>query len=331
MLKANEKVAIINITSFGREYPEHLFELQEKIGHVEKMSLPAEISGSDLAKKLKGFQYIILGNYPTFDKDFFENNSDVKLIARQGLGFNNIDLIESKKHGVYVTCVPSRIEVNSVAEQTISLLCAVAKNIVKSDYKVHHKEWNINRQEIVGFQLFGNTTGIIGCGNIGQRVAQIMKEGFQNKILAYDPFLPKEIAEQNSIELVDLDTLLEKSDYICLHANLTEENYHMISDKELNKMKSNAILINTSRGALVDEKAVLSAVNTKKIFGYGADVVEYEPIQADSPLLKSKNIVITPHSATYNLTSIKNMNRKVMEDVYLVSIGERPINIVNDL
>lgn len=326
-----EKVAIVNITSFGREFPEHLIELKDKVGYVEKMSIPVETTGIDLAKRLKEFDYVILGNYPKFDKDFFENNSSVKLIARQGLGFNNVDLDEAKKHGVYVTCVPSKTEVNAVAEQAISLLCAVAKNVVKADTKVHNNEWNVNRQEIVGFQFFERTTGVIGCGNIGRRFSQIMKEGFHNRVLGYDPYLPKEVADEYGIELVDLDTLLENSDFISLHANLTEENYHMISYEQIGKMKESTILVNTSRGALVDEKAIYDAIEQKRMYGYGADVVEHEPIQSDSPLLNSKNIVITPHSATYNLTSMKAMNRKVMEDVYLVSKGEKPVNIVNGL
>lgn len=326
-----EKVAIVNITSFGREFPEHLIELKDKIGYVEKMSIPVEVTGIELANKLKGFKYVILGNYPTFDQSFFEHNSEVKLIARQGLGFNNIDLKEAKKHHVYVTCVPSKTEANAVAEQAVSLLCAVAKNIPKADRKVHKNEWNVNRQEIVGFQFFDRTTGIIGCGNIGRRFAQIMKDGFHNKILAYDPYLPKSIADEYGIELVDLDTLLNRSDFISLHANLTEENYHMISYEQINKTKKSAILINTSRGALIDEQAIYDAVENNKIYGYGADVTEHEPIESFSPLLKSNNIVITPHSATYNLTSMKAMNRKVMEDVYLVSKGEKPINIVNGL
>ena len=158
-----------------------------------------------------------------------------------------------------------------------------------------------------------------------------MKDGFHNKILAYDPYLPKSIADEYGIELVDLDTLLNRSDFISLHANLTEENYHMISYEQINKMKKSAILINTSRGALIDEQAIYDAVENNKIYGYGADVTEHEPIESFSPLLKSNNIVITPHSATYNLTSMKAMNRKVMEDVYLVSKGEKPINIVNEL
>lgn len=326
-----KKTAVINITSFGREFPEHLQELEERVGPVDKMLLRADMDGKALAQQLKGYTYVLLGNYPTFDEEFFSRNTDVKLIARHGIGFNNVDLDSSRKHGVYVTHIQNYVELDAVAEQAAALLMAVSKNVVIANQKVHQGDWNKDRQEIMGFQLRGKTCGVIGCGHIGTRFATIMKYGFQNRILAYDPYADRESVMAEGIQLCDMDTLLRESDFISLHANLSEDSKHLINAQALAKMKDNAILINTGRGGLVDETALLCALQSGKLFGYGADVAAQEPMTADNPLLTCERVTITPHSAIYNYTCMKNMNRKVMEDIYCMQRGERPVEIINGL
>lgn len=326
-----ERIAIVNVKSFGREFPEFLSELEEKVGPVQKFMFPQDESPTKLAEALQGYQYVILGNAPTFSRAFFEQNHDVKLIARHGLGFNNVDLEAAREHGVYVTKEENIIEQDAVAEQAVALLNAVAKNVVKANDMVHHGEWGVRRERLVGFQLREMTTGIIGYGNIGRRFGEIMKYGYKNKILAYDPFLSEEAAKEAGVTLCSLEELLAQSDFISLHANLTEESRHLINEKTIAYMKPTAVLINAARGELVDEKAVAKAIREKRIFGYGADVAAYEPIEEDNELLKLDHVVITPHVAVYNLTCTRNMNRKVMEDIYLVAKGERPNVIVNGL
>lgn len=306
-------------------------ELQDRVGPVDKMLIDADTDGETLASLLKGYTYVLLGNYPMFDEEFFSRNNDVKLIARHGIGFNNVDLESSRRHGVYVTHIQNYVELDAVAEQAASLLMAVSKNIVKADRKVHRGEWNIDRQEIMGFQLLNATTGIIGCGHIGTRFAQIMKHGFANRILAYDPYADKEKLAAEGITLCDLDTLLAEADFISLHANLSASCEHIINEETLAKMKKTAILINTARGPLVDETALLKALDEGRLFGYGADVAYHEPMSADDPLLQCDKAIITPHSAIYNYTCMKNMNRKVMEDIYCMERGEHPIEIINGL
>lgn len=326
-----EKVAIVNVNSFGREFPEFLEELKEKVGDVKKFMFPSSISGEELAKALEGYHYVILGNDPTFDKEFFKHNHDVKLIARHGLGFNNVDLEAAKEKGVYVTKEENIIEQDAVAEQAVALLNTVAKNVVKANAKVHNNAWRKDRQELMGFQLRDMTTGIIGYGNIGFRFGEIMQYGYNNRILAYDPYLSNEKADELGVVKCDLDTLFKESDFISLHANLTDDSKHIVNADSFSKMKSTAILINAARGALVDETALINALKEKQIFGYGADVAMHEPIEEDNELLTFDNVVITPHVAVYNLTCTKNMNRKVMEDIYLVQEGKKPKGIVNGL
>ncbi|MDB7989879.1 NAD(P)-dependent oxidoreductase [Faecalicoccus pleomorphus] len=326
-----EKVAIVNAKSFGREFPEFLDELKEKVGYVEKFIFSQDASQQELIDKLKDFHYIILGNDPTFKEEFFENCPDLKLIARHGLGFNNVDLEAAKKHNVYVTKEENIIEQDAVAEHAVSLLNVLAKNINIANQMVHQGEWGVRRERLMGYQIRGKVTGVIGYGNIGRRFGEIMKYGYKNRILAYDPYLPSEKAEEYGIELVSLDELLANSDFISMHCNLTDENKKMINQDTLKKVKKGAILINCARGALVDDEAVLETVESRDLFGYGADVCSQEPIHPDNPLLNHDHIVLTPHVSVYNLTCTENMNRKVMEDIYLVMEGKKPNVIVNGL
>lgn len=325
------KVAIVNVNSFGREFPEFIAELEEKVGPVKKFSFPGDVSNLILAKELEGYTYVILGTNPTFGKEFFENNHDVKLLARHGLGYNNVDLEAAKAHNVYVTREDNIIEKDAVAEQAVALLNAVGKKLVVADKMTHNKEWAVRRERLVGFQIRDMTTGIIGFGNIGQRVGEILRLGYDNKILAYDPFMPKEKIEELGATPCDLDTLLKEADFISLHANLTPGSNAIITAEKFALMKPTAILINTARGPLVDEAALIQALKDDQIFGYGADVATHEPIENDNELLNFENAVITPHVAVYNLVCTRNMNRKVMEDMYLMEAGEKPRVIVNGL
>lgn len=325
------KVAIVNVNSFAKRYPQHIKELEDKLGHVQRFSVDEKTSAQDLAALLKGFEYIILGTTPRVPKAFFDLQKDVKLITRHGIGFNHIDLAAAKENKVYVTKMLGEIERDSVAEQAISLLCSVTKNLNTADQMVRNKEWKINRERLMGYQLSGKTTGIIGYGNIGHRFGEIMKFGFQNRILICDPKVTQSQVLAAGVELVSLDELLTQSDFISLHANLTKENTHLINENALNKMKTSAILINTARGDLIDEKALFTALTQHKIFGFGTDVFSSEPIENDNPLLNCDHTVFSPHVGVYNETCLFNMDRKVMNDIYLVSQGNKPVEIVNGL
>lgn len=327
----NKKIAVINITSFGREFPQHIAELEKEVGPVEKMLLAADMEGTELADRLNGFTYVLLGNYPQFSEAFFEHNKTVKLIARHGIGYNNIDLQAARKAGVIVTKMPNIIEVDAVAEQAVALLVALAKKLSTAQKMVLAGEWNTGRERIVGHQLRHAVTGVIGLGNIGKRFAEIMKQGFQNEILVCDPFVsPEEIATLG-YQQCSLEELLEKADFISLHVNLTPSTYHLIHKENIALIKQGAILINTARGDVVDEEALIAHFSKTPTFAYGADVMSEEPAVKQHPLLAFSNVLVTPHAAIYNLTCMKQMNRKVMEDIYMAERGQRPAEILDEL
>lgn len=327
----SHKTVVMNVSSFGRDFPEIVTFLKEKVGPVEFVRFDANAKAEELAEATKGATYIILGTWPTLDAKFFELNTTVKLVARHGLGYNNVDIKAAKEHGVFVTKEYKINEQDAVAEQAAALLLESAKRLDISNEKVHDGTWLKDRGRMMGLQVRGRTTGIIGFGNIGRRFGDIMKHGFNNRLLAYDPFVEEKEVNYYGAEKVSLDYLLANSDFISLHCNLTEDNHELINKDAIAKMKDGALLVNCARGRLVDENAIAEAIKSGKLFGYAADVFVNEPVNEDNPLLKLDHVVASPHSGVYNLTCTRMMNDKVIQDIMLMEEGKRPNEIVNGL
>lgn len=323
------KIAILNVNSFGRFFPEHIEELEEKIGSVTRYSVDEDINGKDLAELVGTFDYIVMGTTPRLDREFFENQTHVKLISRHGIGFNHIDLEAARERGIYVCKELGEIERDAVAEQAVSLLLSGSKRLVTADAMVRSDEWKIRRDRLLGVQVSEKVTGVIGLGNIGSRFAEIMKYGFKNRVLVYDPNVSPEVIKKQGYEAMALDDLLEQSDFVSLHCNLNESNVHMINERTLSLMKPTSVLVNTARGGLIHEPSLYNALALNKISFFGTDVMTDEPVPVGHPLLELENTVFTPHVGVYNERCIQNMDRKVMEDIYLVHKGKSPVEIVN--
>lgn len=321
------KIAIVNSSSFGKHFPEHIERLK-KLGEVERYNFPENIDGKTLAKELMGFSIIIASVKPYYNKEFFEYKDKTILITRHGIGYDNIDLKSAVEKKVIVTKVPGDVEREAVAETAIALLMAVMRKIRSASLKVKEGKWK-ERAEFIGWEIKGKTVGIIGLGNIGSRVGEILKNGFNAKVIAYDPNLSEDEIRKRRAKPVSLEKLLKSSDIISLNASLTPENYHMLSFKEFSLMKNGVFIVNTARGELVDEKALISALESGKVAGVGMDVVEGEPIDENHPLLKFENVIITPHISAYTYESLKSMGDKVVSDVEKVLKGEIPDEVVN--
>lgn len=326
-----EKIAILNVNSFARHFSEHIAELESKIGPIKRFMVSPNIDSSDLAELVGNYEYIIMGTSPRLDKEFFELQTSIKLITRHGIGYNHIDIEAARDKGIYVCKERGDIERDAVAEQALSLLTACAKRIVIANEKVHNATWNVEREQLMGVQIRNKITGIVGFGNIGSRFAEIMKYGFLNDILVYDPYVDDEVIYKLGYTPVSLDLLLEKSDFVSLHCNLNESNKHIINKSTIDMMKPTSILINTARGALICEEDLVNALKEKKIAYFGADVMTYEPVESDHPILELENAIITPHVGVYNEICIYNMDQKVIEDIYRVHRGDKPLEIVNGM
>ena len=321
------KIAVVNSSSFGRIFPEHLEKLKE-FGTVERFDLPPDSKGKRLAEVLKGFQVIIASVTPFYDREFFENQDDVVLITRHGIGYNNIDVDAATDKGVLITRVPGEVEREAMAEHTITLMLTVMRRIVPAFSDVKGSKWR-DRARHVGFELRGKTVGVIGIGNIGSRVAEILKTGFSVNVLAYDPKLSEDDIRRRGAVPVPLEELLRKSDVITLHAPLTDETHHMIGEREFELMKEGVVIVNTARGELIDTNALMRALEKGKVFGVGMDVVEDEPIDGDHPLLKFENVVVVPHIGAYTFECLKGMGDKVVSDVEKIATGEIPGEVIN--
>ena len=214
----------------------------------------------------------------------------LKIISKQGVGYDNIDVAAAKRHGIPVVRTPG-VNREAVAEMALGLALAVGRRIAELDRRIRALE-KMDRTRILGVEMWGKTVGIVGVGNIGSRVAHKWKSAFETKLIGYDPHRKIDFEQAEK-----LDDLLRKADLVTLHVPLSDETKHMIGKRELALMKPSAILINTCRGGVVDEAALYEALKEGKLFGAGIDVWQVETPRVDSRLLELPNVVCTPHAA----------------------------------
>jgi len=321
------RTAIVNSRTFLVKFPD-LEEKLSRLTEVIRLQVPKDIEGKELAKELKGYQFVVASVTPYYSREFFEENEDVILIARHGIGVDNIDLNAATEYGVIVTRVPGYREREAVAELTIALMLSVIRRICSGYEAVRRGRWG-ERGKLVGFELKGKTIGIIGLGNIGSRVAEILSKGFNAKVIAFDPYVDRETAFKYGAELVGFERLLRESDIITLHCPLTQETYHLLNDEAFRKMKRGIILINAARGELIDTEALIKALREGIVAGVGLDVVEREPIGADHPLLEFENVVIVPHIGANTLEGLRGMDESCVNAIIDVINGKVPEGIVN--
>ena len=316
------KIAVVNSSSFGKIFPEHIKRLK-KIGTVDYFQISNEIQGKELAKMLNGYNIIIASVTPFFNKEFFDYKDELLLITRHGIGYNNIDIEAAKEHDTVITIVPALVERDAVAENNITNLLAVLRKTTEASNRVKADGWE-DRSEFVGHTLFNKTVGVIGVGNTGSCVVEIVRNGFRCNVLGYDPYKSDLELKTYGARKVELDELLISSDIICLCANLTEENYHMISKREIKKMKDGVYISNSARGALLDENAVVEGLKSGKIAGFATDVLEEEPGRKSHQYLSFNNVVMTPHTSAYTIECLEQMGNKCVTDIEKIVKGVLP-------
>lgn len=246
-----------------------------------------------------------------------------RIIARYGVGFDNVDLEAATEYGIMVANVPDYC-IDEVASHAIALLMACARKVVLVNNAVKSGVWTYAVAEPI-YRLTGQTLGIVGLGRIGSAAAK-KGLGLGFRVLAYDPYV---FETDLDVKFVDFDTLLGTSDFVSLHTPLTDETRHMMGEAEFKKMKRSAFLINTARGPVVDEVALYKALKTGEIAGAGLDVTEKEPPDQDNPILKLDNLVITAHTAWYSDDSRMQLQRETTRAVAAVLRGGKPRSLVN--
>ena len=252
----------------------------------------------------------------------------LKSVSNVAVGFDNVDVAAATSHKVMVTNTPGVLD-DSTADFAFTLLMATARRIVEADSFTRSgrfRGWAIDM--MLGQDIFGATLGIVGVGRIGRGVAHRAK-GFNMRVLYYDPQpLPREAEEQLGATRVDLGRLIAESDFISIHVPLTQETHHLFSTQQFNQMKRNAVLVNTSRGPVVDEAALVEALKGRKLAGAGLDVYEREPA-VHPGLTPMPNVVLAPHIASATVRTRSEMSAMAARNMATAVRGGRPPNLVN--
>jgi glyoxylate reductase len=262
------------------------------------------------------------------DAELMNRARKLRVISNCAVGFDNIDVQEATKRGIIVSNTPG-VLTDTTADFAFALLMAAARRVVEGDRVVRAGKWKTwGPMILLGQDVHGATLGIIGLGRIGSAMAKRAK-GFGMRILYSDVVRNKQAEEELGIEYVNIDTLFTRSDFITIHTTLTPETHHLIDQKQFEKMKRTAVLVNTSRGPIVDNMALYDALRSGKIAYAALDVTEPEPIPADHPLLTLDNVIVVPHIASASVATRTKMGLMASDNLIAGLKGEMPPNPVN--
>jgi phosphoglycerate dehydrogenase-like enzyme len=277
---------------------------------------PNQLNEEETLRALAGVSASLAGSEP-YTARVLAAHPQLKVIARVGVGYDAVDLEAATRAGVAVTITPGTNQ-GSVAEHTFALMLALTKDLVAQHLGVKAGGWPRG----TNLPLRGKTMGLAGLGRIGKAVAT-RALGFEMEVIAHDPFPDAAWAAAHRVALVSLERLLEESDFLSLHMPALPETAHLINARTLARMKPTAFLLNTSRGAVIDERALYDALKAKRLAGAGLDVFEEEP-PGRTPLAELDNVVLTPHAAGTDVQSRDDMARSAAEAIVSLSRGEWP-------
>ncbi len=323
-----KKPVILNFVSGGpaRFFSEDFYTKYE----VRPSPHKARMSKEELISIIGDVDATIAGVEP-YTKEVYDAALRLKLIARYGVGYDNVDVAEATKHGVFVTTLPG-INAETVAEHTLAFILAATRDIVNMARETKPNTWHIISKkyysEKTPFELHGKTLGILGLGAIGSTVAKLCAP-FKMKMLAFDPYITPEKAKAIGVELTSLETLLKESDILTIHAPLTNETRHIIGERELKLMKRTSILVNASRGPLIDEHALYKALKEGWISAAALDVLEKEPPEIDNPLFTLDNVIITPHVAGSSIENFMRCDAMIEQQIAEALAGKVPTFALN--
>jgi len=263
------------------------------------------------------------------DAEVFDAAPKLKIVAQMAVGFDNIDVVEATKRGIYVTNTPG-VLTETTADFAWTLLMAVARRVAEADKYVRKGQWKVGWHPMMmqGRDIYGATLGIVGLGRIGCAIAMRAK-GFNMKVLYYDVIRRPDFEKRYDIVFTELDEIFKTADFITINTPYTKETHHLLDEKKLKSMKKTAYLINNARGPIVDEKALYKALKEGWIAGAGLDVFEEEPTPVTNPLLKLDNVVVAPHISSASYETRSKMAEMVAENLIAYFDGKTPPNLVN--
>ena len=316
------KKLLISARSFGKNDPAHVPTLEDAGFVVHECRETVDMDKAYLAEILPDIETWVVNAYP-IDDALLAKCPNLRLIIKHGIGVDNIDIGAATKRGVIVMNTP-KVNPLPVADLSMTLLMCLTRRIVEAHQCVVSGDW----KQFLGTGVYGKYLGILGLGQIGLAVAD-RAAGFGMKILGYDPYAGDRVkAQRDDIKVVEFQELLSKADFVSLNLPLSDETRGLIGKDALRQMKPTAMLVNTSRGKIVDEAATYEALVDKRIAGYAADVFEKEP-PTDSPLLALPNVLLTPHIGWYTQDHMRSLGDQVIASVLSIYEGEAPDTILN--
>lgn len=248
-------------------------------------------------------------------------------IGRCGVGYDNVDLDACTEKDIAVFITPTAVA-RPVAESIVLFVLALSHNLVMKDRMVRLGQWTESTRQL-GTEPRGRVVGTIGLGNIASEVVRLLRPFGPAQFLAFDPYVTAGRAQQLGVELTSLDDLLRRADFILVNCALTAETRGLVGEHQLSLMKPTAMIINTARGPIIDQRALIQALEGRRIRGAALDVYETEPLQGDSPLLRLDNVILTSHSIAWTQELFRDMGRMDCEGVISIWRGERPRHVVN--
>jgi len=311
-----------------RKLPEVIIEklsshFQVRMWDQEDVPVPREV----LLKEVEDIDGLICLLTEQIDEEVIYKAQNLKVISNVAVGYNNIDVQVAARKGIIVTNTPG-VLTETTADLTFALLMAAARRIVYASDYLRSGEWGAwSLMQLTGQDIYGATLGIIGLGRIGEALVKRAK-GFDMRVLYYSRTRKPDKEQELGIHYMEMEPLLQHSDFICIMIPYSKEVHHLIGKKELSLMKKNAILINTARGGIVDEDALYHALKNGEIWGAGLDVFEQEPVREDHPLLSLPNVVTLPHIGSASVKTRMNMAQLAADNVMNVLNGKQPITPV---
>lgn len=313
-----------------RRVPKRVLDEFKKHFELDYNRQDRPLSKKEMIRGVRMSQGLIAMLNDTIDKEVIYAAPNLKIIANYAAGFNNIDLKAAFERGIVVTNTPG-VLTETTADLTWALILAVARRIPEAEQLVRSGKWTgWAPTQFLGGDVYGKTLGIIGMGRIGKAVAR-RAIGFSMKVIYTSRHrLPIQEEKQLSVQYRPLSQVLSEADFVSLHLPLTEESHHLIDQKALYQMKRTAFLINTARGPIVDEEALIRALKEKRIAGAGLDVYEEEP-KVSARLQKMKNVVLLPHIGSASEETRIRMGFMVLENMLAFFSGKKPPNQVNSI
>jgi lactate dehydrogenase-like 2-hydroxyacid dehydrogenase len=310
-----------------RIYPEAIEYLKQH-AEVEYVESDDGLPAAELLERIRGKQAVVSQLTDKFSAPVIEKLDGLRIIANVAVGFDNIDVPAATRRNILVTNTPD-VLTDTTADFAFTLLMAAARRVVEGHHFVHSGQWTKWRIDLlVGQDVHHRTLGIFGMGRIGQAVAR-RGRGFSMRILYHDAVrAPEAVERELGAEFVSAEKLLSEADFVSLHVPLTAGTRHMMGAAQFRMMKPTAILVNTSRGPVVDEAALAEALEKRQIAGAGIDVFENEP-QVHPRLLKLENVVLAPHIASASVDTRRKMSMMAVENAVAALEGRRPPNLLN--